>query len=430
MKLLNMKLVMLSLLALILMLATAVASPLAMHKVAACEPAKLCPDEYRWSEYHDGDDWVWDATGKLLTSWKDVHFVNSGPGDAYNVIATITYVPANVTILDGVVALGNIPENGGAWSTDFFQLVVDMNNPQSPEDVIQWRLDFKDASGLSYTVRNVPKFCGEEATIGDFVWIDSNQNGIQDAGEAGKAGVKVKLYDNLNYLVATTTTNATGYYGFTVTPGKYYVEFVKPAGYTFSPKDQGGDNAKDSDADTSTGKTDWLLVYWKTIDLTWDAGLYKVINGGCTRTPGFWQTHLDFTTYIFNNNLGGDINIGWRDINNIPDLMGIFWASPAKNFDGSKRTKLCQAKEITAFQAVAALLNSGLPNGAPLPVSLVQIQTIMGGSDIKAIQALGETLDNYNNKGDDVPIVSPISIGNANPKSAQAIANEIFADCP
>ena len=154
--------------------------------------------------------------------------------------------------------------------------------------------------------------------------------------------------------------------------------------------------------------------------------------GLATRTPGYWQTHLEATTYVFNNYLGSNINIGWKNITNIEDLMGIFWASPAKNSDRSKRSPLCQAKEIAAFQAVAAFLNSSMPNGTPLPdgVDLAYIQATLSGDDIDDIRALGETLDQYNNSGDRYPLASDVPIGKANPKGARAIANIGFADCP
>jgi hypothetical protein len=68
------------------------------------------------------------------------------------------------------------------------------------------------------------------ATLGDRVWEDTNANGVQDAGEAGIAGVTV-LKDENGAPVATTTTDASGNYSFTVTPGTYSVAIVAPAGY-------------------------------------------------------------------------------------------------------------------------------------------------------------------------------------------------------
>ena len=112
------------------------------------------------------------------------------------------------------------------------------------------------------------------------------------------------------------------------------------------------------------------------------------------------------------------------------DLMGIFWANTAKNDDGSKRDKLCQAKEQAARQAVAAILNSALPNGAPLTVELSEIQSILAGDDIGAIRDLGKALDEYNNSGDDIALTGVHATGSADPKAAKAIANIPFADCP
>src|SRR5688572_22923782 len=45
--------------------------------------------------------------------------------------------------------------------------------------------------------------------IGDFVWRDTNANGIQDAGEPGILGVTVRLVLS-GGTVATTTTDADG----------------------------------------------------------------------------------------------------------------------------------------------------------------------------------------------------------------------------
>ena len=49
--------------------------------------------------------------------------------------------------------------------------------------------------------------------IGNRVWNDTNNNGIQDANETGIASVSVRLYDGAT-LLATTTTNASGNWYF------------------------------------------------------------------------------------------------------------------------------------------------------------------------------------------------------------------------
>lgn len=111
------------------------------------------------------------------------------------------------------------------------------------------------------------------ASVGNFVWEDKNNNGIQDAGEPAIEGIEVKLYKCDGEFVASTTTDSIGYYIFTgLAPGSYYMEFVKPAGSVFSPQGQGS-TASDSDAD-EFGKTDCFALisgqYYEDID----AGIY------------------------------------------------------------------------------------------------------------------------------------------------------------
>ncbi len=115
-----------------------------------------------------------------------------------------------------------------------------------------------------------------KAKIGDWVWEDLDNDGIQDVGESGIAGVTVELYKIGLGLYASTTTAVDGSYSFAnVEPGTYYLKFYTPAGYYFSPKDVGGDDAKDSDANTSTGLTATTTLSPGETDNTWDAGMYQ-----------------------------------------------------------------------------------------------------------------------------------------------------------
>ncbi len=135
----------------------------------------------------------------------------------------------------------------------------------------------------------------ELAAIGDYVWHDMDNDGIQDEGEPGVEGVTVNLYDCQDILLATTTTDANGFYLFDgLMAGDYYVEFVLPDGYFFSPVDQGNDDAQDSDADPMTGKAICTTLDEGEYDMTWDAGIYMPMQDGCTHTIGYWKTHAGF----------------------------------------------------------------------------------------------------------------------------------------
>jgi len=116
------------------------------------------------------------------------------------------------------------------------------------------------------------------AELGDRVWLDTNKNGIQDAGEAGVQGVKVTLLDGSgNPVGSPLTTDANGNYLFTgLKPGTYSVQFDKttlPAGYSFTSQDQGANDATDSDANPADGKTIQTVLDSGESDLTWDAGI-------------------------------------------------------------------------------------------------------------------------------------------------------------
>lgn len=146
---------------------------------------------------------------------------------------------------------------------------------------------FTITSGESNTTIDAGLY--QPGSVSDFVWEDANQNGIQDAGEAGLAGVTVNLYDSADNLIATTTTDASGFYSFTgLDPGDYYVEFVAPAGYSLTPQDQGVDDTTDSDANVTTGQTAIFTITSGESNITIDAGLYQPTQPPVVPTVNFW----------------------------------------------------------------------------------------------------------------------------------------------
>ncbi|WP_174548642.1 SdrD B-like domain-containing protein, partial [Azohydromonas lata] len=151
---------------------------------------------------------------------------------------------------------------------------------------------------------------GLSQSVGDRVWLDANANGIQDAGEAGFAGVTVQLRSATGTLLQTTTTDADGNYAFNVAAGSYQLAVVAPTGYVLSSRDLGGNDATDSDFDPATHATTTVTVGAGQQVLTVDAGLHvagtpgldleKLVHaeyynqqagGGEGLTPGFWKNH-------------------------------------------------------------------------------------------------------------------------------------------
>jgi hypothetical protein len=114
------------------------------------------------------------------------------------------------------------------------------------------------------------------AKLSGFVWNDRDRDGLQDVGEAGIANVKVNLYDQAKKLVNTVFTDAKGHYQFDgLAPADYFVDFVPPTGFVFSPENQGQDDALDSDADPITGETVPVQLVAGDNTLKWDVGLYR-----------------------------------------------------------------------------------------------------------------------------------------------------------
>ena len=129
------------------------------------------------------------------------------------------------------------------------------------------------------------------AALGNYVWLDDDGDGIQDAGEQGVPGVTVTLYrpgfgldgiaSNADDAlpVATMITDQNGKYLFdNLEAGTYEVLFTTiPGGLTFTQQNTPGDNGDNtnSDANPATGRTTGIALAASEVDLTIDAGLFK-----------------------------------------------------------------------------------------------------------------------------------------------------------
>jgi hypothetical protein len=120
-------------------------------------------------------------------------------------------------------------------------------------------------------------FYAKKVSIGNFVWRDSDRDGIQDGGEPGISGLTVTITkadgsavtDINGNAVTSTTTDANGAYLFNnLPPGQYTVSVATPAGT--APTVTG---AGTSVSDSSTGSaTSVVLSSDGSSDLTLDFG--------------------------------------------------------------------------------------------------------------------------------------------------------------
>ena len=120
-----------------------------------------------------------------------------------------------------------------------------------------------------------------EVVLGNRVWHDTNENGIQDPREEGIGGICVNLLEATGTRLQQTTTDSNGYFGFAVEAGAYILEFEIPAWLKFTEPDAGEDRM-DSDADPASGQVVEITASHSS-SLFWDAGL--VVSSEMTPTP-------------------------------------------------------------------------------------------------------------------------------------------------
>jgi hypothetical protein len=169
--------------------------------------------------------------------------------------------------------------------------------------------------------------------------------------------------------------------------------------------------------------------------------------GGATRTWGFWKTHLWLVQYM----LGGStlldpldpyytefpivtlpINLGdWGQGDRLIDgdcrYMALMWAKQSQNSDRKPREAIDKARIHTAHQALAAIMNSYMPGGAPLPggMTIADIADTLEKDNIQDIRDLGSDLADFNESGDDIaldPSLPPTGkTNNADPQGGRLV---------
>jgi hypothetical protein len=111
------------------------------------------------------------------------------------------------------------------------------------------------------------------SSLGDRVWKDHWDNGIQEDGELGIEGVLVRLEDCRGRGLRTAITGPEGRYLFEgLEAGKYRIQFDLPMGFYFTEPSVGA-GGKDSDADRKTGRTRCVGLADGQIKRNIDAGL-------------------------------------------------------------------------------------------------------------------------------------------------------------
>jgi choice-of-anchor A domain-containing protein/uncharacterized repeat protein (TIGR01451 family)/TQXA domain-containing protein len=270
-------------------------------------------------------------------------------------------------------------------------------------------------------------------TIGDFVWHDTNVNGVQDSGEAGIAGVIVELLQT-STVIATTTTDANGKYEFSnLNDGTYGVR-VAASNYTTggalysttqvkwysTTKDTGSDDAVDSDAAKN-----------EAVSVTLNCGDNKNVDFGFYKTCVGITKYTDATSY----NAGATITYKFT-VENCGDVTlhgGIDIFDAMLNKSGThliKHIDILEAGKSTTFtmdyvsteEDCGTLVNTVTAEGHPVDGSAYVYDesnwTVTVVCDLKADLKIEKSVDNTAPKNDDV-ITYTVKVTNLGPNAAK-----------
>jgi uncharacterized repeat protein (TIGR01451 family) len=127
--------------------------------------------------------------------------------------------------------------------------------------------------------------------IGNFVWFDANNNGLQDVGEVGINGVTITLYNSSNvqiglpHISTFDINNNPGYYSFCgLTAGTYYIVVTPPAGYMLTNINN-TNNALNSDVNPNNNTSANIQFNCQTNN---DIDVGLTLDDGCKCAQSTW----------------------------------------------------------------------------------------------------------------------------------------------
>ena len=187
----------------------------------------------------------------------------------------------------------------------------------------------------------------QPVSIGNYIWNDTNGNGVQDGLETGAEGVVATLYNADNTAavptdvagnsIAPITTNSTGAYLFeNLRPGQYTVRFTAPSGYVATTVNApGSTTANDSNGATAQSA---VLTSGQS-DLTLDTGYIITAS-------------ISGTVYVDNNHdSSGDSVLNVVTLTLLDDTTGLPLDNP--NLAGTQDYLITTTDGTYAFTGLA-----------------------------------------------------------------------------
>ncbi len=234
----------------------------------------------------------------------------------WQVAAAIPATPANM-MLRKSIRIDFASYVLGAGQTELFDFSAQVP-PGATAGMVGWNsfaatasqdaVQSLGAEATKVCVNIIDTGCG---CIGNFVWFDTNGNGLQDSGEPGINGCTITLYDASNNQVGMPVISSfniggqPGYYQFCgLTAGTYHIAVTPPAGYMLSIQNN-SNPALNSDVDPNTMiSANFTFNCQDNNDI--DVGL--VNDDGCKCAQSHWGTININDNPIIIDHLPNDVN--------------------------------------------------------------------------------------------------------------------------
>ncbi|MBK8092606.1 MAG: putative Ig domain-containing protein [Verrucomicrobiaceae bacterium] len=186
--------------------------------------------------------------GKAILSWKDGSVTRSAATSTFTLSAVSSWYSLQLAFDQFMGGATALPTGAGLAGRSFLL------------ELYLWGGDGSGYIDIDNLLLEGSATCSPPSlSIGDYVWADTNCNGLKNPKEPGLPGLAVQLWqpgvDGLpdtgdDQMLQTTQTDANGYYLFSGLPaGNYYVRLpvLNPEWPTAAPADP-ADNGEDNDS--------------------------------------------------------------------------------------------------------------------------------------------------------------------------------------
>ncbi len=208
------------------------------------------------------------------------------------------------------------------------------------------------------------------SSLGDYVWVDEDRDGVQDQGESPVVGVTLRLLDDAGAEIGSTATDGDGRYRFAgLGAGTYsvcYVASTLPPGVVATAHDAGTDDDDDSDFDSACAAP---VALGASVELvTVDLGLVASNVDLAITKAGIWSADSDALNWsIAVRNLGSQQDPGSIIVT---DIVAAGLGTPTITAPSGM-----SCNYDTDTRAITCTSTSPLPAGAALAINVVTPRT-------------------------------------------------------